>query len=80
LFHSIIQTRQDAQMVLAVTLNKRLTPSTDLSSSSYVGWGVSVQRKKLVQFGRANQRWRYDESSQLIYAFVTDTADKGINL
>ena len=47
------------------------------SASSYAGCALNVQRLKTTQFGRANQRWAYDQSTGLITAFHTDAIDKG---
>jgi len=43
----------------------------------YAGCPVTLQRVKTAQFGRANQRWIYDDSVGLIAAFSADTVDKG---
>ena len=43
----------------------------------YSGCPVTLQRVKTAQFGRANQRWIYDDSVGLIAAFSADTVDKG---
>ena len=47
-------------------------------NASYVGCAVALQRKKVVQVGRANQRWRYDAATNQIYAFDTNALDKGL--
>ena len=38
---------------------------------------VQIQRRKTTQFGRANQRWFYEQSTGMIRAFSTDEEDQG---
>ena len=66
-------------MVLAVMMDNG-PRSADDDNVSYVGCAVALQRKKVVQFGRANQRWRYDTATNQINAFDTNAVDKGIGL
>ena len=47
-------------------------------AASCNGCPVILQPKKLVQFGRANQRWHFDHSTGLIRAFHTNQLDKGM--
>ena len=58
-------------------MDKPQRSAADEYTETYVGRSVALQRMKVVQFGRANQRWRYDASSGLIYAFDTNSEDKG---
>jgi doublecortin domain-containing protein 1 len=73
---SLIQAKGSPQMVLTVSM-KRNTQDGDGTRQTYVGCPVTLQRAKKVQMGRANQKWRYDADSGLIWAFNTDTVDKG---
>ena len=47
---------------------------------TYQGCAVVLQQKKTAQFGRANQRWYFDESTGFLQAFHTDAIDKGNHL
>ena len=66
-------------MVLSVTMPHTVTPDDEGSSMTYIGCPVTIQPRKTAQFGRANQRWHYDESTGNIQAFATDQMDKGIH-
>lgn|SRR6218665_1236402 len=74
----LILTKQNPNLVLTATTRSRGDATTEANNvTTYVGCTVTVQRKKTVQFGRANQRWRHDPSTGFIYAFSTDVHDKG---
>jgi len=67
-------------MVLTVSMKMQCLPSSQSDDSNvtlYAGCPLTLQRVKTAQFGRANQRWNYDQSSGFITAFKTDTIDKG---
>ena len=80
--YRLIQARYNSQMVLTVSMKNHCLPSSQSgdSTSSYVGCPLTLQRVKTTQFGRANQRWFYDESTGFTVAFSTDTVDKGKQL
>ena len=79
----LILARYNSEMVLTVSMKNHCLPSS-LSQShsgdpgrSYAGCPVTLQRVKTTQFGRANQRWIYDDSTGVVVALSTDTVDKG---
>jgi len=80
----LIQARYNSQLVLTVSMKDHCLPSSQPqsadSTSSYSGCPVTLQRLKTTQFGRANQRWTYDQSSGFIIAFSTNIIDKGEQL
>ena len=67
-------------MVLTVSLPSSASVDEDGAAISYLGCHVTVQALKVSQFGRANQRWLYEQSTGFIHAFHTDQMDKGLFL
>ncbi len=49
----------------------------DQQALTYIGCPVTLQNRKVAQFGRANQRWYYDAENGFLRAFNTDQMDKG---
>ena len=47
---------------------------------TYSGCQVTLQHRKMAQFGRANQKWSYDPASGFIFAFAASNMDKGMVL
>lgn len=76
--NGLIQTKQNPNLVLTATTKSHGDATADGNMATYVGCTVTVQRKKTVQFGRANQRWHHDQSTGFIYAFTADVHDKEI--
>ena len=77
-----IQAKFNPEMVLSVSMKNQYIPPSQgteggATSQLYLGCPVMLQRAKKTQFGRANQKWRFDQETGLIYAFATDTMDKG---
>jgi len=79
----LIQARYNSQLALTVSVKHHQVPLSSSQSndtaSPYAGAQLTLQRVKTTQFGRANQRWTYDQSTGIIAAFSTDTIDKGIS-
>ena len=65
-------------MVLSVSMpNVRGQGEDEDDIVTYQGCAVVLQQKKTAQFGRANQRWYFDEATGFLQAFHTDAIDKG---
>ncbi|XP_046543933.1 doublecortin domain-containing protein 1-like [Haliotis rubra] len=45
---------------------------------TFTGCAVTLQARRLNQYGKAHQRWRYDAETGFIYAFYADQYDKEI--
>lgn len=75
--NGIIQCKNNPSLVLGVSMPVYQTKS-ESHCASYYGCQVVVQKRKITQFGRANQRFYHDESMGYIQAFHTDTMDKEI--
>ena len=75
-----ILSKHNPRMALAVCMSSggRQDSRDDNDDCSCNGCPVILQPKKLVQFGRANQRWHFDHATGLIRAFHTNQLDKGM--
>ena len=77
-FCSIIQSKHNPQMVLSVAMpNVQGNQEEEEDIVTYQGCAVVLQQKKSNQFGRANQRWYFDETTGFLQVFHTDLIDKG---
>ncbi|XP_071104619.1 doublecortin domain-containing protein 1-like [Haliotis cracherodii] len=70
-----ICSKYNQQMALTIAM-----PSVhgDNRPLTFTGCAVTLQARRLNQYGKAHQRWRYDAETGFIYAFYADQYDKEI--
>ena len=73
----LIQAKYNPNMVMTVSMPTTSTKDEYGMPVTYTGCQVTLQHRKLAQFGRANQKWSYDTASGFIFAFAASNMDKG---
>ncbi|XP_070200716.1 doublecortin domain-containing protein 1-like isoform X2 [Littorina saxatilis] len=73
-----IRSRYNQKQVLSVTFPSDLETRGETRSNSLDGCVITLQNRRVNQFGHAHQRWRYDAETGYITAFHTDLPDKEI--